>query len=69
MEESVNGVSADEDSANDVDDIFACPPSCAKMEEVLKQIPRSADADLPLSQLFDSAEIVMMFFLCILRLC
>lgn len=66
MEELAKEVSANGDSADAVEDIFACPPSCAEMEEMLKQIPRNADADLPPSQLFESTETVMMFFLCML---
>lgn len=69
VEEPVNGVSMGEDSANEVDDIFVRPPSCAEMEEMLKQIPRSADADLPPSQLFESAKMVMKFILCVSRAC
>lgn len=67
-EEPAKEVSPNEDSADAVENIFACPPNCAEMEEILKQIPRSADADLSPSQLFESAETVIILFICMLKL-
>ena len=68
VEEPAKEVSAHEDSADTTEDIFDCPPNCAKMEEMLKHIRRSVDADLPHSQLFDSAETVLTSLLCLLEL-
>lgn len=49
-EEPVNSHLVKGDSANKVVPISACPPSCAEMEKMLRQIPRALDADLPPSK-------------------
>lgn len=59
-EEPNNGGSMG-DSANEVDNIFVRPPSCAKMGEMLRQIPRGSDFDLPPSKMFEIAEMVIKF--------
>lgn len=69
MEEPVNGASTDEDSANEVDDIFVRLSSCAEMEEMLRKIPCGIDADLPPSQLFESVEMVTKFIPCVSKAC
>ena len=69
MEEPVNGASTDEDSANEVDDIFVRLSSCAEMEEMLRQIPCGIDADLPPSQMFELAEMVTKFIPCVSKTC
>lgn len=68
VEEPTKEVSVHEDSVDTTENIFARPPSCVEMEEMLKLIPHSTDADLPHSQLFDSAETVRTSFLCLLQL-
>lgn len=63
MEEPVNRESTDEDSANEVDDIFVRPPNCVEMEEMLRQIPHGPVVDLPHSQMFEVVEMVTKFTL------
>lgn len=55
------------DSANEVDNIFVRPPSCAEMEEMLRQIPRGSDVDLPPSKMFETVEMVIKFTLFVLN--
>lgn len=59
--------STDEDSANEVAHIFVRPPSCAEMEEMLRQIPRGLDVDLPYSQMFETVDMVIKFTLFVLN--
>lgn len=47
------------DFANEIASISACPPSCAEMEEMLRQIPRGFDADLPHLKMFETAKMVL----------
>lgn len=47
------------DSANEVVHIFVRPSSCAEMEEMLRQIPRCSDVDLPHSKMFETVEMVI----------
>lgn len=67
MEEPVDKDSADEDSANEVDNIFVRLPSCVEMEEMLMQIPRGSDVDLSPSQMFEAVEMVTKFTLFVLN--
>lgn len=60
------------DSANEVDNIFVRPPSCAKMGEMLRQIPHGSDFDLPPSKMFEITKMVIkfpFFVLNVWRLC
>lgn len=57
-EEPCNNNSTGRDSANDIAHISACPPSCAEMEEMLRQISHGSEVDLPLSQMFETMEMV-----------
>lgn len=45
-----NRDSTEGDSVNEVVHIFVHPPSCAEMEEMLRQIPLYSDVDLPHSK-------------------
>lgn len=58
-EEPVNSHSVEGDSTNKVVPISACPPSCAEMEKMLRQIPRALDADLPPSKMFENEKMVL----------
>lgn len=59
--------STDEDSANEVAHISVCPPNCAKMEEMLRQIPHGLDVDMPHSQMFETVDMVIKFTLFVLN--
>lgn len=48
----------EEDSANDIVHISECPPNCAKLEKMLRRIPRASNIDLPPSKMFEMAEMV-----------
>ena len=47
------------DSTNKVVLISTCPPNYAEMEEMLRQIPRGFDADLPHLKMFETAKMVL----------
>lgn len=47
------------DSANEVVHISVRPPSCEEMEEMLRQIPRCSDINLPHSKMFKTVEMVI----------
>lgn len=51
------------DFANGASHISAGPPSCAELEEMLRQIPPGSDVDLPSTKMFESAEMVFLIFL------
>lgn len=55
--------STEGDFANGASHISAGPPSCAELEEMLRQIPPGSDVDLPSTKMFESAEMVFLIFL------
>lgn len=55
--------STEGDFANGVSHISAGSPSCAELEEMLRQIPHGSDVDLPSTKMFESAEMVFLIFL------
>lgn len=57
--EPYNRDSTEGDSANKVVHISVRPPSCAEMEEMLRQIPRCSDVNLPHSKMFETVEMVI----------
>lgn len=55
--------STEGDFANGASHISAGPPSCAELEEMLRQIPLGSDVDLPSTKMFELAEMVFLIFL------
>lgn len=63
MKEPYNRDLIEGDSANEVVHISICPPSCAEMKEMLRQIPRCSDVNLSHSKMFETVEMVIQFTL------
>lgn len=61
--EPCNNDSTEGDSTNGAAHIIACPPNCAEMEEMLRQIPHGLDVDLPSSKMFETVEMVYLISL------
>lgn len=53
------------DSANEIAHIFVCPPSCTKMEEMLRRIPHISEVDMPPSKMFEfiTGVFIYLFFI------